>query len=300
MIRLAVRCAPQQAELVLAELTVLAPGGVEERSGPGYVEYAIYGGEGELPELGELEVTVGDSLVEVIATEVADDWVDRWQEFHKPVMVGERIWLRPSWESPARTALRSWSIRAGLSAPAPTRDDSSLPRVAARVGRGRRGGRAFDGSGHGLRGAGYIAAAQAGLGASMWLRPRPNGTAGAASNAAANDVNIELEQANLREGLPALPRRPSRPDRSDPACGWRSARARQRSECPDLLGPAAVRPRRGRGRLRPSRARRVRAPLRWRLGCPAPPPSLTRCFDRCWRRKLTRATSSRCSCTCWR
>ena len=43
---------PEQAELVLAELTVLAPNGVEEEHGPGYVEYAIYGGEGELPELG--------------------------------------------------------------------------------------------------------------------------------------------------------------------------------------------------------------------------------------------------------
>ena len=34
MIRLAVRCRPEQAELVLAELTVLAPNGVEEERGP--------------------------------------------------------------------------------------------------------------------------------------------------------------------------------------------------------------------------------------------------------------------------
>ena len=44
---------------MLAELTVLAPNGVEEERGPGYVEYAIYGGEGELPELGEIEAAVG-------------------------------------------------------------------------------------------------------------------------------------------------------------------------------------------------------------------------------------------------
>src|SRR5262245_3755653 len=100
MIRLAVRCRQEQAELVLAQLTVLAPNGVEEEHGPGYVEYAIYGGEGELPELGELEAAAGDSLVEVIATEVPDDWADRWQDFHKPLLVGERLWLRPSWEEP--------------------------------------------------------------------------------------------------------------------------------------------------------------------------------------------------------
>ena len=92
---------PEQAELVLAELTVLAPNGVEEERGPGYVEYAIYGGEGELPELGELEAAAGDGLVEVVATEVPDDWADRWQDFHKPLLVGERLWLRPSWEEPS-------------------------------------------------------------------------------------------------------------------------------------------------------------------------------------------------------
>jgi ribosomal protein L11 methyltransferase len=105
LIRLAVRCRPEQAELVLAELTVLAPNGVEEESGPGYVEYAIYGGEGELPELGEVEAAAGDGLVEVLSTEVPDDWADRWQDFHKPFLVGGRLWLRPSWEEPREGAV---------------------------------------------------------------------------------------------------------------------------------------------------------------------------------------------------
>ncbi len=105
MIRLAVRCVPELAEQVLAELTVLAPNGVEEDSGPGYVEYAIYGGEGELPELGEVEVAAGDGLVEVVSTTVPDDWADRWQDFHKPLLVGGRLWLRPSWEEPREAAV---------------------------------------------------------------------------------------------------------------------------------------------------------------------------------------------------
>ena len=98
MIRLAVRCRPEQAEIVLAELAVLAPNGVEEEQGPGYVEYALYGGEGELPELGEIEAAAGDGLVEVVSSQVPDDWADRWRDFHRPIMVGGRLCVRPSWE----------------------------------------------------------------------------------------------------------------------------------------------------------------------------------------------------------
>jgi ribosomal protein L11 methyltransferase len=105
LIRLAVRCVPELAEQVLAELTVLAPNGVEEERGAGYVEYAIYGGEGELPELGEIEAAAGDGLVEVVSTRVPDDWADRWQDFHKPLLVANRLWLRPSWEEPREGAI---------------------------------------------------------------------------------------------------------------------------------------------------------------------------------------------------
>src|ERR1700755_92940 len=98
MIRLGVRCKPGQAELVLAELTVLAPNGVEEEHGPGYVEYAIYGGEGELPELGEIDAVVGGRAIEGSSTAIPDDWPARGRAFHKPLLVGGRLWLRPSWE----------------------------------------------------------------------------------------------------------------------------------------------------------------------------------------------------------
>lgn len=100
MIRLAVRCRPDQAEQVLAELTVLAPNGVEEEHAPEWVEYAIYGGPGEVPDLGEIEATVGDGLIEVSSSEVPDDWADRWADFHKPIVVGDRLRVRPSWEEP--------------------------------------------------------------------------------------------------------------------------------------------------------------------------------------------------------
>ena len=30
-------------------------------------------------------------------SELADDWAERWREFHRPVLVGERVWVRPPW-----------------------------------------------------------------------------------------------------------------------------------------------------------------------------------------------------------
>jgi ribosomal protein L11 methyltransferase len=103
MIRLAARCSADQADLVLAEMVQLAPGGVEEESGPGWIEYAIYGAEGELPDLGGVEAALGDGKVEVRSETIPDDWADRWRDFHEPsVIAGGRVVIRPSWhESPA-------------------------------------------------------------------------------------------------------------------------------------------------------------------------------------------------------
>jgi ribosomal protein L11 methyltransferase len=125
LIRLAVRCSrragrvgPRRADRAGAER---GRGGAR----PGYVEYAIYGGEGELPELGEIEAARGDGLVEVVATEVPDDWADRWQDFHKPLLVGGGSGCGPPGRSRARGRSTSSSIPAAPSAPAPTRPRAS-------------------------------------------------------------------------------------------------------------------------------------------------------------------------------
>jgi ribosomal protein L11 methyltransferase len=99
VIRLAVRVRREQAELVLAELLDLAPGGVEERDDGEVVEYAVYGAPGELPELPALRAAAGDALVEVATTAIADDWDERWKAFHRPVEVGN-LRVRPPWEPP--------------------------------------------------------------------------------------------------------------------------------------------------------------------------------------------------------
>jgi ribosomal protein L11 methyltransferase len=103
VIRLAVRVARDRAELVLAELSALAPGGFEERDvDAATVEYAIYGAAGELPSLPDLRAGVGDALVDVSTSEVGDDWETRWRSWHRPLDVGP-LRIRPPWE-PARAS----------------------------------------------------------------------------------------------------------------------------------------------------------------------------------------------------
>ena len=203
MIRLAVRCAPDQADLVLAELTVLAPNGVEEERGPGYVEYAIYGGEGELPDLGEVEAAAGEGLVELVATEVPDDWADRWQDFHKPLLVGERLWLRPSWEPPREGTVdvvvdpgRAF----GTGAHPTTR--LCLEYLLELADAGQATGPLTDlGSGSGVL---AIAAAKLGWSPVAGYDHEQAAIEAATANADANGVEIEFQRMNLREQLPDL------------------------------------------------------------------------------------------------
>ncbi len=203
MIRLAVRCAPEEAELVLAELTVLAPNGVEEERGPGYVEYAIYGGEGELPELGEIDAVVGEGRIEVSATEVPDDWADRWRDFHKPLLVGDRLWLRPSWEPPREGAVdlvvdpgRAF----GTGAHPTTRLCLELMLELAEAGEAQ--GELVDlGSGSGVL---AIAAAKLGWSPVRAYDHEPLAIEAATANAKGNGIEVHLERMNLRELLPPL------------------------------------------------------------------------------------------------
>jgi ribosomal protein L11 methyltransferase len=85
---------------VLAALLELAPGGVEQVDGEGFVEYAVYGAPGELPSFPAGSAEVGGVVVSVSGEPVADDWAERWKQFHPPVLVGDRVYVRPPWASP--------------------------------------------------------------------------------------------------------------------------------------------------------------------------------------------------------
>jgi ribosomal protein L11 methyltransferase len=105
LLRLAVRVRAADAELVLAQLLELAPHGVEEVDLGDLVEYAVYGAPGELPALPDLTAAAGDALMEVSTSEVPDDWDSRWREFHRPLVLGDRITVRPPWEPRGTTSI---------------------------------------------------------------------------------------------------------------------------------------------------------------------------------------------------
>jgi ribosomal protein L11 methyltransferase len=234
LIRLAVRCGPAAAERVLAELLQLAPGGVEEEQGPGWVEYAIYGAEGELPDLGEVEAVAGDEPIEVSSAEVPDDWGDRWRDFHRPVSLAEgRVVIRPSWEEPPPAAS---SAPAQNTLPSADASGSSilLPRPGAAgsvvdvvidpgqafgtgahpttrmcieflvemADEGKASGPLADlGTGSGVL---AIAAAKLGFGPVLGIDHETAAVEAAGVNASANGVELRLERVNLREEVAPL------------------------------------------------------------------------------------------------
>jgi len=205
LIRLAVRCRPEFAERVLADLVELAPGGVEEEAGADWVEYAIYGGPGELPALPDLEAAVGDGLVEVTTKEIPDDWADRWQDFHKAVLVGDRILVRPSWADtrPGTIDLVVEPGQAfGTGAHPTTRMCLELLLEIADAGQVR-GPLADWGTGSGVL---AIAAAKLGFAPVVAYDHERAALDAAAASAKANGVDLELARIDLRrEPAPEAP-----------------------------------------------------------------------------------------------
>jgi ribosomal protein L11 methyltransferase len=201
LIRLAVRVRREQAELVLAELLELAPRGVEEVDLGQLVEYAVYGPPGELPALPELRAAAGGALVEVTSSEVADDWAERWREFHRPVAVGGGLTVRAPWHdrAPTRFDILIDPGRAfGTGAHATTRLCIELMlEVPAE-------GPFLDlGCGSGVL---AIAAARLGFGPVLALDNDPAAVEATRSNAAANGVELDVRRWDLRtEPVPPAP-----------------------------------------------------------------------------------------------
>jgi ribosomal protein L11 methyltransferase len=202
MLRLAVRVRRSQAELVLAELLELAPGGVEEVDvEDGLVEYAVYGAPGELPALPDLRAAAGGALVEVYTREIADDWQTRWREFHKPLVLDGVLTVRPPWEPPGGTPIDIVIDPAqafGTGAHATTRLCLELMLTLE-----PRGGLLDLGCGSGVL---AIAAAALGFAPILALDNDPASVDAARLNAQVNEAAVTVEQIDLRSGsLPSAP-----------------------------------------------------------------------------------------------
>jgi ribosomal protein L11 methyltransferase len=219
VIRLAVRVRREQAELVLAELLKLSPGGVEEvQVGEEAVEYAVYGAPGELPGLPAVDAAVGDALVEISTSETPDDWDERWKGFHRPVLIEPprltlatrrivpAIRVRPPWEAGGRRCAGEIEEIVidpgqafGTGGHASTR--LCLELLLELAGRDGVSGPLLDvGTGSGVL---AIAAARLGFGPVLALDNERESVAAAQSNAAVNGVEIEVRRIDVsREPLP--------------------------------------------------------------------------------------------------
>jgi ribosomal protein L11 methyltransferase len=203
VIRLAVRCRAEHAERVLAELLELVPDGVEEERGGDYVEFAIYGAPGELPAMPQLEAVAGAGLVGVSTDEVPDDWADRWRDFHEPILVADRVWVRPSWAPPAAGDVLDLVVEPGQAfgtgAHATTR--LCLELLVEASARGDAHGPLTDlGTGSGVL---AICAAKLGWAPVMGWDHERAALEAATANAAVNRVEVTLRRVNLRDELPA-------------------------------------------------------------------------------------------------
>jgi ribosomal protein L11 methyltransferase len=203
MIRLAVRCAPEYAEQVMANLLELAPNGLEEERGPGWVEFAIYGPPGEVPDVGELQAAAGGSLVEVTTASVPDDWADRWADFHRPVEVGGRIGVRPSWWDPPEGLIDVVVDpgRAFGTGGHPTTRLSLGLLIELEEAGGAKGPIADWGTGSGVL---AIAAAKLGFSPVIGCDREEASLETARANAEANEVELTIERVDVREQAPPV------------------------------------------------------------------------------------------------
>jgi ribosomal protein L11 methyltransferase len=193
VIRVGVRVAPEHAELVAAELLVLSPGGLEERElEGGLVELAIYGAEGELPPVGEVRAAIGGAVVDVVSTEVPDDWDERWRQWHRPLDVGP-LRVRPPWE-PARSGALDVVIDPGQAFGTGAHPSTRLT-LALLVELPAGGALADWGCGSGVL---SVAAARLGFAPVLACDHEAPAVEATAAAAARNGVEIEVSRCDLR------------------------------------------------------------------------------------------------------
>ena len=222
MIRLAVRVDREHADVVLSELLELVPSGVEEVDAGDCVEFAVYGAPGELPGLPDVQAVAGGALVEVLTSEVPDDWHERWKAFHRPVLIAPArgdgaaavpaLHVRPPWAPPyggnggeavgdgERTSAGVIEIvidpgqAFGTGAHATTR--LCLELLLARAGRAARRGPALDvGTGSGVL---AIAASLLGFAPVLGVDNEAESVRAARENALVNGAVMSAERLDLR------------------------------------------------------------------------------------------------------
>jgi ribosomal protein L11 methyltransferase len=221
VIRLAFRAPADQAEIVLAALIELAPSGVEQVDGDGVTEFAVYGAPGELPSFPEGEAEVGGVVVQVSGREVPDDWAERWKRFHRPVLIGGRIYVRPPWEEAAlRPNVTEIVIDPGQAFGTGTHPTTALC-LELMLDLKPKGSFADLGCGSGVL---AIAAAKLGVAPVAAIVAEPQAIEATRGNALANGVALPASDAARGRSDPARGRSDAARGRSDPGAGASASR----------------------------------------------------------------------------
>ena len=160
-----------------------------------------HGGDGDGLELAAYTNAAGEERIwqafgGAAATDVEEDWQDRWRQFHKPVRVGS-LWIGPPWETPdpGATAVVIDPGRAFGTGGHPT------TQLCLGLLEGEVRGSVLDvGCGSGVL---SIAAAKLGFAPVHAVDFDPQAVDATERNAAENGVTVEVARADLRED--ALP-----------------------------------------------------------------------------------------------
>jgi ribosomal protein L11 methyltransferase len=167
----------------------LFPEGFEELEGADGIELAAYTDSGG-------EERLWQAFGGAVSVDVADGWEDRWRSFHRPVRVGP-LWIGPPWEEPEPGAL-SIVIDPGRAFGTGAHPTTRL--CLAHLLELAPGSLLDVGCGSGVL---AIAAAKLGFGPVHAVDSDPVAVEATATNAAANDVEIDVRAADAR--LSALP-----------------------------------------------------------------------------------------------
>ena len=157
----------------------------EEHRGDGSVELAAYTNAAG-------EERIWQAFGGAAATDVEEDWQDRWRQFHKPVRVGS-LWIGPPWETPDPDAT------AVVIDPGRAFGTGGHPTTQLCLGlleREQRGSVLDVGCGSGVL---SIAAAKLGFGPVRAVDFDPQAIDATERNAADNGVTVEVARADLRE-----------------------------------------------------------------------------------------------------
>jgi ribosomal protein L11 methyltransferase len=199
VIRLGLRVHPEDAEAVLAQLLELSPNGVEETDAGELVEFAVYGAPGELPELPALRAAAGAALCEVVTERLPDDWFDGWKRFHTPVVIGERLRIRPPWAPPAASPGQLDIVIDPGQAFGTGSHDTTRACLELMLDLPPAGSFADVGCGSGVL---AIAAAVLGWAPVMALDVEPEAVRAAGANSRANGADVEVRRLDLRRDPP--------------------------------------------------------------------------------------------------